>query len=234
MGVVGLTALFLGIFTPITMARIFEGSDGNISLYFYKENYQKHKDINNLYLVVDKSIKFNNNSGIAEYYPKLNKEDRYDELIDFLNEENAKTDNMLQKVMMSNEDNRLKTRYVTAIAELGMRSEAFTFAVNDLNNANSANNFALAPLAKYVGASTLGDATYNAVYALLDSFELRYNTAASANDKFESAKMSRKALEVSEFLITVYDHINVPGFATLDDIKAKRDSFSAIFVLLIA
>lgn len=227
-GAAGLVALLLGIFSPITMAKAFEGINGNISIYFYKSNYEKTKDIKDLYMVVNKSIKFENNLSIVEYFPKLLKEPRYDEFMDAVDDSNTKEGSMLQKVMLSNEDNRLKIRYVRALMSVNMADESFRFAISDFEDPD---NFVIAGLVEFVGANTLNMQEYNAIYLRLEAFEQSYNNATT---DFERAKMSRKALEVAQFLVAKYDYIGDPGFATQAEIELKRDGFKAIFNALIA
>ncbi|MDR0850549.1 MAG: hypothetical protein LBN07_03635 [Christensenellaceae bacterium] len=227
-GFVGLLALLLGIFSPITMAKIFDGVNGNISLYFYKSNYEKTKNINDLYLVVNKSIQFKNDLSIVECFPILLREPRYDEFMDFLNENSTKEGTMLQKVMLSNEDNRLKSRYVRALVSINMLDEAFRFAVTDLSDPD---NFVISSLVEFVGENTLEADNYDSIYLRLDAFEQSYNAAVT---DFERAKMSRKAYEAAQFLVVVYDYIDALGFVAKAQIEAKRDSFSVIFNTLIS
>ena len=160
-GLLGIVCLIIGVFFPIKFATLFESTGSySASYYFYEQAYGKSTDINKTYTLLDKAIQFKLDSKVVKYYEKLSAYDRYDEFIDFVNKNNYDQDSkVLVNVMMSNEDNRLKTRYVSSLANRDL-DKAFKFAVQDLYKTSIVDgqlnvNFVIAGLYEHINADTI-------------------------------------------------------------------------------
>ena len=149
---------------PETVAKSCEslGFD-SLSLKMYERTYKKDKTINNLHRVVDKSILFGGDETLLKYYPEFESHKDYEKFIQALDEanydENAK---VIVNLKLSNEGNRLKTRYVSALAKDDFE-KAFTYAANDLFGINVLEDdfhYCIVGLAKYLNranAELFGD-----------------------------------------------------------------------------
>jgi len=134
--VLGVISLFVGVFSPVSFANLFENlGANNASMYFYVKAYERTPNINTLFAVVNKSIQFGVPEGTIKYYQILeqNYDTQYAAFMDFVNENNYTSSSgvVLNKVSVSNEDNYLKCRYVLALAQTGDIEGAFDYAVKD-------------------------------------------------------------------------------------------------------
>ncbi|MCK9575247.1 MAG: hypothetical protein WCX32_02450 [Clostridia bacterium] len=104
----------------------------NISLQYRVMVYNNSNDINDLYSVVYKASTQNNYKFVKEYFPELYTHPDYDEFINFVEETNlANTADLSIKIYLANEDNFLKSAYVTALYKLDKKQDSFNFALND-------------------------------------------------------------------------------------------------------
>jgi len=115
----------------------------NISLRYRVMVYNNSQDINDLYSVVYKASTQNNYKFVKEYFPELYTDPDYAEFIDFVEETNlASTTNLEVEIYLANEDNFLKSAYVTALYNLGEKENAFNYALNDfLENEDNITKF---------------------------------------------------------------------------------------------
>ena len=105
----------------------------NASLSAYEYNYQNSKDINDLYLLLNKSIVAKNSEYIVKSYETLERRSEYDDFIKFV--ENRNIDNCsstLEMLYLSNEDNYLKGKYVLALKKFKGADVALKYAYEDL------------------------------------------------------------------------------------------------------
>lgn len=106
----------------------------NLSLSAYEYNYQTTEDINDLYLLLNKSIQAKNSEYIVKSYENLQRQSDYEDFIKFV--ENRGINNCastLEMLYLSNEDNYLKGKYVIALKDFKGDDIAFNFAFGDLN-----------------------------------------------------------------------------------------------------
>ncbi len=134
-----LTFASLCLFSPISMAR-FCGNLGfeKLETDFYLKDYNKTGNINSLYKVVINSYNLKNYNYVETYYEVLEKNERYDEFIEYVNEQNLKVEaTNLNKSALLNEDNYLKNRYVLALIKNGKMEKAYDYAFNNFENYDS-------------------------------------------------------------------------------------------------
>ena len=127
-------------FSPVTLARVASslGLD-NTSIFYYELAYDKSEDINDLYNLLNKTIAVSNEEKIINNFELLynNGSQNYYNFIAYINQFNLNsTTNNNLKLYLTNEDARLKSRYVTALTRQNFNSVAINFALADLNNEN--------------------------------------------------------------------------------------------------
>lgn len=128
------TYICLVFWTPGFLAKIYEKVNVKTSMKYYIRQYEKTETTSDLYTVVDKAISFKNDDVLLEYFPELSERENYNELINYVNSLNYNEENATAvNLFMVNEDNRLKSRYVKALAEDNV-GIAFSYAILDLNN----------------------------------------------------------------------------------------------------
>ena len=237
----------IGVFFPINFAKLFESTGSTrASFYFYEKAYHKSTDINNIYTLVNKAIDFKIDKKVVQYYEKLSSHDRYGEFIDFINEHNYSQDSsVLVNSMLTNEDNRLKTRYVTSLANIDL-DKAFKYAIDDLfatsitsdNNPNI--NFVLAGLYEYINADNIKyfEATAYAkdntlvadkiMQTYLDlSQEYERIKAELPNANYLLAVYSGKLVDMCQTMILIdkyVDHTKLSTTYNTDDLKTALTS----------
>ncbi|MBQ8749988.1 MAG: hypothetical protein IJZ29_05950 [Clostridia bacterium] len=109
----------------------------NVSLSAYEYHYQTTDDINDLYLLLNKSISANNDEFIVKAYENLERQEDYYEFIEFKeNQFLNQCASTLEMLYLSNEDNYLKGKYVVALKKFKGSDVAFEYAYNNLKNAN--------------------------------------------------------------------------------------------------
>ena len=131
-----LTFASLCIFSPISMARFCSNLGfEKLETDFYLKDYNKNGNINSLYKVVINSYNLKNYKYVETYYEVLEKNERYDEFIAYVNEQNLKVEaTNLNKSALLNEDNYLKNRYVLALIKNGKVEKAYNYAFNNFEN----------------------------------------------------------------------------------------------------
>ena len=141
------TVFYASIFSPQSMAK-FTGSLGmkNASLYYSTVQYNRDKNINSLYIVINKSIELKKYKNIEKYCVKLfEKQDYYDfiayvetkNINDVVNGNSSNIDKINLMISLSNEDMYLKNKYVDALVHRNKVQQAFEFAKNDLQSLDS-------------------------------------------------------------------------------------------------
>lgn len=202
---------------PETVAKSCEslGFD-SLSLKMYERTYKKDKTINNLHRVVDKSILFGGDETLLKYYPEFESHKDYEKFIQALDEanydENAK---VIVNLKLSNEGNRLKTRYVSALAKDDFE-KAFTYAANDLFGINVLEDdfhYCIVGLAKYLnranaelfgdvekgqGGKPVGEIIYERYVELKTLYD---NSTFESN--YEAAVMSSRLIDMLQFMLLI-------------------------------
>lgn len=139
---------YASIFSPQSMAK-FTGSLGmkNASLYYSTVQYKRDKNINSLYIVINKSIELKKYNNIEKYCDILfEKQDYYDfiayveakNINDVANGNSSSIDKINLMISLSNEDMYLKNKYVDALIHKNKVEQAFEFAKSDLQTLDSA------------------------------------------------------------------------------------------------
>lgn len=132
--------LYASLFTPRTMANITAklGMD-SVSLYYSKVQFKRDKNINSLYIVVNKAIAQKKYKDTEKYLKKLFAMPNYDDFILFIESENlenvskeANFDTISLMISVANEDRYLKNKYVESLIKNDMMSSAHEFAYADL------------------------------------------------------------------------------------------------------
>ena len=224
----------VGALSPISLAKMYENVNSNISIKYYIKNYEKNKNINNLYAVVDKSISMDKDDVLIEYYPLLLQDEGYTELINNVNElnydENA---SVKQNLFLSNEDNRLKTRYVSALSEQDT-IKAFEFAYDDFKN--NTDNFAFIGLRNVI-ESIISMFDSNVVNGIVNRFNDlidEYDTIKNNQDisTYEKAYQCYNCLEICQFILLLGDNnINIIDSDIFNQHKSNLATDLSIYIL---
>lgn len=121
---------FVSIFFPKLVADFaYDLSLKNLALYYYEKNYERSNDINDLYGVITLSITLSEHENVIKYYEMLEKNERYDEFITFVNQSNKQLNvNLILKSKLINENNSLKNAYVHALIKTEKWEEAALYA----------------------------------------------------------------------------------------------------------
>jgi hypothetical protein len=234
----GVVSLFIGIFSPLTFARMFEDLGGHkTSMFFYVKNYERDNNINNLHMVVDKAITFKFNEDIIKYYELLEAEEDYYAFISFLDYENVKAaTTVLEKALFFNEDNRLKNRYIEALAKVGRFDDAFEFAANNLFSPqfNDPLLFVFTGLIDFVNDDNFGlfneikmdPYTHEPNRTVAGQILAKYNMVVhhyelneGAHPAVINAVLVQRLMEMNRFLYVLSDNVEetLPGKSVLND-----------------
>jgi len=124
----------LSIFFPKTYGNLlFSVGFKNLSLPAYEHSYTLSNDINDLYLLVSKSISANNSEYIVKSYDILQRQADYKKFIEYVEKTNINAcSSTLEMLYLSNEDNYLKGKYVIALKAFKGNDAACEYAYNDL------------------------------------------------------------------------------------------------------
>lgn len=208
-----------------------------LSMQMYEKAYKKDKTINNLHRVVDKAILFGSDKTLLKYYPILEAHKNYDRFIEALDnanyDENAK---VIVNLKLSNEDNRLKTRYVAALAESDF-SKAFDYAKAEIYNADLAGekiNFCIIGLAQHITDSNVSNFTdvakgiddISVCDIIADhyiSLKSRYEIMSGTN--YQKAVVSGKLVDMIQFMLLIESKTTDSGY----DKTALTNDLEAIF-----
>lgn len=130
---------FVSVFLPKFVADVsYDLGFKSIALYYYEQNYERSKDINDLYGVVTLSISLFDHDKVVKYYEELELNKKYDEFISFINENNKNLNaGIILKSKLINEDNSLKNSYVNSLIETNNVEKAFLYASENFENYNS-------------------------------------------------------------------------------------------------
>lgn len=117
-------------FFPLKLSNWFYSMGAeNASVYYLERSYEKTQDYEQLYSLVNLSIKTNNYEKVEKYYEQFSADSRYSTFVLKIDASNL-TQNVsnLVKSTMYSEDNYLKTRYVKALVKLGKVDKAYAYA----------------------------------------------------------------------------------------------------------
>lgn len=217
--IVVLLSLVLGGYVLLAPKALAEGAE-NLGLYsfsinMYEQNYKKNKNIESLYLLVDKAILFDAKEKIIDYYPTLQSHSKYNQYIEALDIVNYDANrSVLTNLAMSNCDNRLKSRYVKALASKDFET-AFLYAKSDLlaiDTDSAKINFIYTGLATYIDNSNAsmfvndydGVVVSTKIKEVYEAIYSRYQLEKTTNTKYQNAVISNKLVDIMQFMI----HIN--------------------------
>ncbi len=213
--VFALTFLSFVSFSPKTVANIAEDMGYyDYSVAMYAKHYKKNKNINNLYLLVNKAIIYNQGKVVVEYAPKLFEHAKYAELIETLDRENySEEDSVLTNLKLSNSDNRLKSRFVKYLAKDAFE-EAFDFSFDDFaeSNVDKDINFTFVGLASYINSDNaelfVADAKQHGgktasimIYDKYQELKAIYQNDKASNSFYINATLSSKLVDMLQFMI---------------------------------
>ena len=209
----------------------------SLSLKMYERVYIKDKTVNNLHKVVDKAILFGNNETLIKYYPELESHADYTKFIAALDEANYDENvKVIVNLKLSNEDNRLKTRYVAALAK-GDFDKAFDYAAADLYNTDISGytiNFCITGLAKYINETNAeyfvdvekgkqGTTICQKISQLYTDLKVRYD--AETTTDYNAAVMSGKLIDMIQFMLLIEGKTQNSGY----DKTALTNDLAEIF-----
>ena len=223
-GILVLLAIVYGsfsLFAPHMLGASFEKiGANNASLYFYEKEYNKNPTTTNLYRVLNKAIIFKNSPKTVEYFEKFYELEDYEQNIDIINKANfVENGSVLENLSLSNADNRLKVRYVSALCDGGEFEKAFAFAKNDLTDDyfdDKNINFVFAGLSSFVNAEngTMFDSEKIGLKTVSESIFAYYTqvkniyelSKTSGKDNFTLASLSNKLLIITDFMGEIKQH----------------------------
>lgn len=125
--------LFYGVlhlFFPIRLSNFYYSMGANnMSVKYLEQSYNKTKDYNQLYSLVNLTIKTKNHNGVKKHYEKFYNNDNYASFVLSVDEKNLNSSNLVSvKSTLYSEDNYLKNKYILSLIELNMQQQAFNFA----------------------------------------------------------------------------------------------------------
>ena len=216
------------LFAPHILGSVCEGlGAGENALYFYEKEYNRNKTTTNLYTILNKSIINSDAERVVKYFEIFYADENYAENVEIINETNhSKTASVLQNVSLSNADNRLKTRYVSALCKLGQFEKAFNFALTDLveHTPNGDNlNFVFAGLGSFIDATNgtkFDDLAYKkGDYTVSQLVHNYYNDLKISYEGIEKTAENKYLLAIyCDRLITICDFIDIVAkFTTNED-----------------
>ncbi len=187
------------------------------ALHYFESSFNKSQNYNELYNLVNLSIKVDNNQKIVEYYEKLSSDANYNSLILQIdtNNKNLQTTNLVKSKLHS-EDNYLKNRYVLAMAKLGDKQKAFNYALS--NTSFNASHTPLSPYCfTYIANQTYfyNEADSQAVFnnmcnyftKLCDLFDVEYKSPGSqVNALAIGGRINEVATNIKELRLLGYSN----------------------------
>ncbi|MGD9901340.1 MAG: hypothetical protein AB7S44_02250 [Spirochaetales bacterium] len=227
------------LFSPVTLAR-FTSSLGldNASIFYYELAYNKSDDINDLYNLLNKTIAVSNEEKIITNFELLydNGSTNYYAFIDYINTFNlASTTNNSLRLYLTNEDARLKGRYVLALARKGETTSALDFAIEDLASEQIENiympiNFIINAYLGELIAQNADSSIYNAlrsyeymslnidmITVCFDYYDIAkavydndINLTAGAEERFQMAVFANGLIKIASTLKTISTKITCP------------------------
>lgn len=132
-----LVAIFsvLHFFFPLTLSNWFYSMGANkIAVNYMERSYNKTKDYNQLYSLLNLSIKTENDKKTEKYYEIFSSDLKYDGFILNIDAQNL-TQNVsnLVKSTLYSEDNYLKNKYILSLVKQQKIEKAFNYTVENSN-----------------------------------------------------------------------------------------------------
>ncbi len=226
------------LFAPKTVAQSCENLGlNNLSLQMYQRSYEKEKDVQTLHTLVSKSISFKNGSSVIKYYPKLESHKDYNQYIAALDKANFDKDaKVLVNLKLSNEDNRLKTRYVAYLSDKDF-AKSFDYAVADIYDIDTQElytNFCIIGLVNNIDADNIslfttsensyGKALCEKIKELKEALATRYAAMTDASI-YDKAVTSSILVDILQFML----YLESKSAATSYDKVALTNELQAIF-----
>lgn len=130
-----LVAVFsvLHFFFPLTLSNWFYSMGANnMALNYLERSYNKTENYNQLYSLVNLSIKTNKYEKVEKYYEIFYENENYGSFVLTVDAKNLMQENSnLIKSSLYSEDNYLKNKYVLALTKQQKTQKAFNFALNN-------------------------------------------------------------------------------------------------------
>lgn len=233
----------LALFAPKTYADgLYFVGLRNVSMGVYDYSYEKSKDINDAYYLINRAIECNNSTYIVKTYKKLVEHKDYNNFLIYIEEKNINSSvTEMQKVALSNEDNYLKGKYIMALIKVNGLNEAFTFAYNDLITNNVTN---YTDRMSYVMGSFIHYATKtkteNNVNSYVDNISVQTNIWDYYNkikniytgikndasiEKFSKMKIVSRMIDILYSLQTICDLELTNNIFDLETIKTEYQKY---------
>lgn len=159
--------LIMSIFFPQNMYRFCDSLGFNKLSYTYAERqYQKSNDINDLHTLIYSAHKIQNDDAIIKYTEILMQSPNYDDFIKYINDLNMSSTNIVMaQVVMSNENNFLKNKYVVALCNAGEFTKACEFTLEEIYSYQdwslpNCTEWLLSPLLEYQNRQATPDYTF--------------------------------------------------------------------------
>ena len=244
-GILAIICLILGIWFPLTFAKFFENTgSNNASFYFYEKTYSKTNDINDTYFLLNKAIEFKIDKKVVYYYENLSKYSRYDEFIKFINKNNFSQENSVAiNSILTNEDNRLKTRYVSSLAKIDL-DKAYNFAIDDLFNTqviegNINLNFVISGLYKYIDENNIkyfeqqeyakqGILVADKIMDYYNQINDVYQNGKESFSKYYLAVYSNKLIDICQTMILLEKYLNKSKIQSIYDINILQQTLNTL------
>lgn len=228
----------LAIAYPLDWANIiFSLGLKNASLISYSAHYEKTKDIDDLYLLIGKSIMAKNNEYQIKYIPELFEKEDYGFFVNQVENKNIASSYSRQATLyVANETEYLKGKYVVALYESGMKAQGLSYAINDLKETNIDKlsdklSFVLGYYVNNMNATEYGDVAvyvneiyeyYNEIKAVYDNYDVTSEEGGEVA-KFYLALQAKQLIDISNVLIKLDGLNNTQTYSVQELTSAKKD-----------
>lgn len=229
----------LAIAYPLDWANIlFSVGLKNASLISYSAHYHKTKEIDDLYLLIGKSIMAKNNEYQIKYIPELFSKEGYEFFVAQVENKNISKSTTRQAVLyVANEDEYLKGKYVVALYDLEMKSQALSYSINDMKNVqvdelgdrlcfalgyyfNNMNETEYSDVAVYV--EDIYD-YYKEIKAVYDNYDIFDENTELVN--FYLALQAKQMIDICNVLIEL-DGLNANQTYSAEELTALKKEYS--------
>lgn len=126
-------AVVMSVFFPKNMYRFCSSLGFDNWAYNYaKMQYDKSKDINDLHTLIYSAYKIENDDAIISYTEILVQSPHYKDFIEYINKLNiSSTEDFMAQIVMSNENNYLKNRYVRSLCNCNKFDSACDYVLQE-------------------------------------------------------------------------------------------------------
>ena len=237
--VVIIVCSMLAIFFPLNWANfMFALGLKNASLISYTANYHKTNTIDDLYLLIGKSITSKNYEYQIKFIPELFEKEGYSFFITQVENKNIAASPTRQAVLyVGNEDEYLKGKYVVALYNSDMKAQALSYCINSVKNieVNNLSDRISFPLGYYVNNMNVTELSsiapyvndiysyYNDLKAVISGYDIKSEESTELI-KFYLALFSKQLVDVSNVLVKL-DGLNNEQLYRVNELKSEKESF---------